>query len=83
LVGIAWPAAAVFVGVWLAVAAITRYSSVAGIAAIAAAPVALYLLGRPDAAALFLGLAAIAFFKHRKNISRLLSGQESRIGAKG
>jgi glycerol-3-phosphate acyltransferase PlsY len=35
------------------------------------------------AAGLFAILAAISWYKHRENIARLLSGKESRIGAKG
>ena len=43
----------------------------------------LVLMDRPEAAALFAILTAIAWFMHRANISRLLSGSESKIGAKG
>jgi glycerol-3-phosphate acyltransferase PlsY len=39
LIGAAWPAALVFAAVWLAVAAITRYSSAAALAASLAAPI--------------------------------------------
>jgi len=83
LLGVAWMAAAAFAAIWLTVAAVTRYSSVAGMSAIAATPIVLFLLGLPRAAILFLLLAAIALFKHRQNVSRLLSGHEGRIGAKG
>jgi glycerol-3-phosphate acyltransferase PlsY len=83
LAGVAWMAAAAFAAIWLTLAAVTRYSSVAGMSAIAATPVVLYFLGMPRAAVLFLLLAAIALLKHRQNLSRLLSGQEGRIGAKG
>ena len=40
LIGLAWPAAIVFVIVWLAVAALTRYSSAAALAATLASPIA-------------------------------------------
>ena len=43
LLGLAWPAALVFCLLWLVVAALIRYSSLAGLVASAATPVALWL----------------------------------------
>lgn len=83
LVAIAWQGALAFAVVWLAVAAVTRYSSLAALVAAVAVPVLLYLLGLVQAAELFTVMSIIVFIKHRANIARLLSGRESRIGAKG
>lgn len=83
LVAVAWQAALAFAAIWLAVAFALRYSSLAALVALAATPVVLWLLGMPQAALLFAVLAIISFIKHRQNISRLLSGTESRIGSKG
>ena len=83
LIGEAWPAALVFAAAWVLVALATRYSSAAALFASAAAPVALLSFGRPEAAAVFFGLAAILWIKHRANIERLLNGTEMKIGAKG
>ena len=83
LLGLAWIGALVFAVVWLAVAFATRFSSLAALVAAAVTPVALYVLGHADAAALFAVLSVIVFVKHRANIGRLLAGTESRIGAKG
>jgi acyl phosphate:glycerol-3-phosphate acyltransferase len=83
LVGVCWPAAIVFVVVWLAVAALTRYSSAAALAATLASPVVALSIGRSDAALVFAALAALVWFKHSANIGRLLSGAESKIGQKG
>jgi glycerol-3-phosphate acyltransferase PlsY len=83
LVAVAWQGALVFAAAWLAVAFLTRYSSLAALVAAVAVPVALYLLGFGRAAELFVLLSLIVFVKHRANIRRLLSGTESRIGAKG
>jgi acyl phosphate:glycerol-3-phosphate acyltransferase len=83
LLGLAWPGALVFAVAWLAVAFITRYSSLAALVAAVCAPVALYLLGFTQPALLFVALSLLVFFKHRANIARLLQGTESRIGAKG
>jgi glycerol-3-phosphate acyltransferase PlsY len=81
LIGIAWPAALVFVLAWLAIAALTRYSSAAALAGSVLAPLAFFLwLGRPDAGLVFALLAAVLWVKHRANIERLLQGTETRIG---
>ena len=45
LLGLAWPAAIVFCAIWLAVAALTRYSSLAALIASAATPVFLWWQG--------------------------------------
>jgi glycerol-3-phosphate acyltransferase PlsY len=82
LLGIAWPAAVGFGLVWLAIARLTHYSSVAALGASVAAPVVLFAMGRHDAALVFGVLASILWTKHRANIERLLAGTESRIGQK-
>jgi glycerol-3-phosphate acyltransferase PlsY len=81
LLGIAWQAAIGAALVWLAVAFASRYSSLAALLATAASPVILYFLGYPPVAALFLALAVLVWWKHSENISRLLSGSESKIGS--
>ena len=80
LVGIAWPAAVVFCVVWLAVAAVTRYSSLAALTASLTAPAYLWLRGDIADAQVFLLLSALLWITHRANVGRLLSGAESRIG---
>jgi glycerol-3-phosphate acyltransferase PlsY len=82
LIGLAWPAAIVFAVVWLAVAALTRYSSAAALAATIASPVAMAAMGEGGAATVFAALAALIWFKHSANIVRLLSGSESKIWQK-
>lgn len=83
LIAVAWEGALVFAVAWLAVAFLTRYSSLAALVAAVAVPVALYLIGHVQAAELFVLMSVIVFFKHRANIARLAAGTESRIGAKG
>jgi glycerol-3-phosphate acyltransferase PlsY len=80
LIGLAWPAAIAFVLVWVAVAAITRYSSAAALAATAVSPLVALAFGQQDVAVVFGALAALIWFKHSANIGRLLSGSESKIG---
>jgi glycerol-3-phosphate acyltransferase PlsY len=80
LLGLAWYAAVAFCAVWLAVAALTRYSSLSALAAAAAIPLMLWVTGDRRAAALFLGLSVLLWFMHRENIRRLLAGTETKIG---
>jgi acyl phosphate:glycerol-3-phosphate acyltransferase len=82
LIGLYWPAALIFCALWLAVAFLTRYSSLAALIASALTPAVLYLLGAPDVAALFLILTVLLWAMHRGNISRLMSGTEGKIGAR-
>jgi glycerol-3-phosphate acyltransferase PlsY len=83
LIGLAWKVALVFAAVWLVMAFIFRYSSLAALVACVAVPVALYLRGQPQFALAFLAMSALVFYKHRANIERLMAGTESKIGAKG
>ena len=75
-----WPAALAVALVWILTFFLTRYSSVGGMAAAVAAPVAAFLLGRPDLAILFAGLALLVLWKHRANIGRLFKGTEPKVG---
>jgi glycerol-3-phosphate acyltransferase PlsY len=81
LIGLAWPAAIVFCALWLVVAALSRYSSLAALVASAATPAFLWWRGDPKDAALFLLLSVVLWTTHRANIARLLGGTEGRIGA--
>jgi len=83
LIGLSPWAALVFAVVWLAIAFLSRYSSLAALVASAATPAALYALGNGPAAVLFVLLAVLLWVRHRANIARLMSGRESRIGSKG
>ena len=67
---------------WAVGAALTRHSSVGGLAAALAAPVAAFALGSPHSAYALALMAVILFWKHRDNIARLRAGTESRIGQK-
>ena len=83
LLGLAPLIVLVFAAVWLGMAKLFRYSSLAALAAAVAVPIALYLYGRPEVASLFVVMSLITILKHHQNISRLLSGTEGRIGDKG
>ncbi|MEM7068981.1 MAG: glycerol-3-phosphate 1-O-acyltransferase PlsY [Pseudomonadota bacterium] len=82
LLGFAWKVTLLFGVIWLLVAAITRYSSLAALIASFATPAILYYFGQIQIAELFLLLTIILWVRHRDNISRLFSGNESKIGNK-
>ncbi len=81
LLALAWPAAIAFCLIWLALAALTRYSSLAALAASIATPFVLWLLDDRQEAQLFVLLTALLWLMHWQNIARLLSGTEGKIGA--
>ncbi len=76
-------AGAVACAVWLAMAKLGRRSSLAGLAAFAAAPVAAWAVYGAGRGWLALAVAALVFARHHANIRRLLAGTEPRIGAGG
>jgi acyl phosphate:glycerol-3-phosphate acyltransferase len=80
LFGLAWPAGIAFCLIWLAVAALTRYSSLAALVASLATPLVLWLLGHAPEAVLFALLTLLVFIKHRANIVRLINRSEGKIG---
>jgi glycerol-3-phosphate acyltransferase PlsY len=80
LLGLFWPAAAVFAAVWLLVAALTRYSSLAALVASAAAVLTLAVADQLRLAVLFVFLTVLLYVRHAANIGRLMRGEEGRIG---
>jgi glycerol-3-phosphate acyltransferase PlsY len=70
-------------GTWLAVAYISRYSSLAAVFAAAAAPLFAALMHGASNLVVIIGIIGMALIgKHWQNIQRLLAGQESKIGGK-
>lgn len=82
LIGLKALAALAFAAIWIGLAALMRYSSVSALAASAATPAVLWLMGERQMAELFVLLAVLLWWKHRENIARLVAGTEGRIGAK-
>lgn len=83
LIGLAWQVALIFAAIWLLVAVLFRYSSLAALCAAIAVPIALWFIASPQLAGLFALMSVILFIKHRANIQRLAAGTEGRIGARG
>jgi len=78
--GLAWPIGATYAAVWLGMLALTRISSLAGMSAALAAPLAAIAIGHSDIAAVLAALALLVIVLHRANIARLRAGTEPRIG---
>lgn len=69
--------------VWLTVALISRYSSLAALTAASVAPIlALAQQGLSSQTTVIALMSLLLIFRHRANIGRLLAGTEGRIGAK-
>jgi glycerol-3-phosphate acyltransferase PlsY len=87
LLGISWVLGLATLATWLIVAYFSRYSSLAALAAAVFAPL-YYLFG--DRAAWYVdkrillvlfAISALLVYRHRANISKLLKGTESKLGA--
>lgn len=83
LIALAWPVGLAACATWLAVAALTRYSSLSAMVAALAAVLWAPLLGHAEVTLLMALFAAIILWTHRENIARLRAGTESKIGRKG
>jgi acyl phosphate:glycerol-3-phosphate acyltransferase len=79
---VVFPAGAlVALAVWLLVVALTRYVSVASMAAAASLPFsALFFNPSPVMVTASAGVAGFVVLRHRPNIARLLAGTENKIG---
>ncbi len=93
LLAVDWPVGLAACATWLIVAAVARFSSLAALIAIAAAPFYAWYLPLLWAPANVLGgdlqivqlagvLAVLVWAKHHENIRRLLRGEEPRIGSR-
>ena len=82
LLALAWPVGLLAIAVWLASAFAFRYSSLAAITALAAAPLLMLWLADVPRAVLTSLLSLIGLARHHDNIRRLLRGQEPKIGRK-
>jgi glycerol-3-phosphate acyltransferase PlsY len=79
--GLAWPVGLAYAVVWLGVLALTRISSLAGMSAAIAAPLAAVLSGRPGLVPVLAAIALVVLVLHRDNIARLRKGTEPKVGS--
>ncbi len=80
LFGLFWQGGVIYAGVWLTVLIVSRFSSVAGLVAALAAPIAAAIFAYYDLVPMLAACTLIIFWKHRMNIERLIDGTEPRIG---
>lgn len=80
--GLAWPIGLVYAAVWLGLLALTRISSLAGMSAAIAAPIAAWTLDYPHHIKALAAIAVVVVVLHRANIARLLAGTEPKVAQK-
>ncbi len=78
--GLAWPVGATYAIIWVTLLAVTRISSLAGMSAAVAAPVAAMATGHAEFAPVLALLAVVVLWLHRANIARLRAGTEPTVG---
>ncbi len=80
LLAASWPVGVLACLTWLIAAVIFRFSSLAALLALAAAPVYAFVLDGPYQTALAAALGVLSFLRHHENIRRLIRGEETKIG---
>ncbi|RDC59623.1 Glycerol-3-phosphate 1-O-acyltransferase [Alteripontixanthobacter maritimus] len=79
--GIDWKVGLVYAVLWLGLLSITRISSLSGMAAAVAAPLAAWVFGFQNIALYLAVIAALILWLHRTNIGRLITGTEPKVGS--
>jgi glycerol-3-phosphate acyltransferase PlsY len=83
LLALDWVLGLASLGTWLAIALLTRYSSLAALVTAVLAPVYLQLLhGSTQRTVAVAVMSVLLVWRHRANISKLLNGTESKLGSK-
>ncbi|WP_208435795.1 glycerol-3-phosphate 1-O-acyltransferase PlsY [Bartonella phoceensis] len=79
--GVYWPAAIVFIVVWMAIFLLTHYSSLSALIAVVITPVFVYF-SYPYLYlhCMLITMSILVITKHYANIGRLLGGRENKIG---
>lgn len=78
--GLYWPVGLLTTGIWLAMAIVFRYSSLAALTAILLTPPAfMWLLPEKPIVIAMVMLTVLLYWRHRSNIADLLSGKEGKI----
>ncbi|NBC35369.1 glycerol-3-phosphate 1-O-acyltransferase PlsY [Novosphingobium sp. FSY-8] len=80
--GLAWPIGVLCLLAWVGMFKLSRISSVGGMSAGVAAPIAALATGHANMAPVLVLLAGLVLFQHRENIARLRAGTEPRVGQK-
>ena len=78
--GLYWPVGLLTTGIWLAMAIVFRYSSLAALTAILLTPLGfMWLLPERPIVIAMVVMTVLLFWRHRSNITNLLSGEEGKI----
>ncbi|AQX19706.1 glycerol-3-phosphate 1-O-acyltransferase PlsY [Bartonella sp. WD16.2] len=81
--GFFWPAAVIFIIIWIGIFLFTRYSSLSGLIAVIIVPIFVYFFSPYFYAhCIIVMMSILVIIKHHTNIGRLLVGKESKIGTK-
>jgi glycerol-3-phosphate acyltransferase PlsY len=82
LTAVAWPVGVAACVTWMVTAFLFRFSSLAALVALAASPIYAWWLADPGVTILAALLTILSFIRHHKNITRLIKGEEPKIGKK-
>lgn len=82
LLGLSWPLGAIAIATWLVVALVFRYSSLAALITALLTPVYAYYFAEHGFVIPLMIQSAFLIFSHRENITRLVQGQETKLGQK-
>lgn len=82
MLAINWKLGLIALAVWIFVAFIFRFSSLASLLTAFACPFLCWILVNREAALWVAGMTVLVFIRHYPNIQRLLAGTESKIGKK-
>ena len=77
-----WPIGLMTMALWILIAFVTRYSSLAALFALGLAPIVVLFFKHDDLLLFTVPMVILVFWKHRANVGRLLKGTESKIGLK-
>lgn len=83
LIALAPPVGIGACGIWLIVAGLFKYSSLAALVAVMATPMMAHVVyHNPNLSGLCAAIAFLVWVKHRTNLKRLMAGEEPKIGKK-
>ncbi|WP_375648267.1 glycerol-3-phosphate 1-O-acyltransferase PlsY [Bartonella sp. MU70NMGDW] len=78
--GIYWPAAIIFIIVWITIFLLTRYSSLSALISVVITAIFVFYFSDPYFYFMLIVMSIFVYIKHYANIGRLLIGEESKIG---
>jgi glycerol-3-phosphate acyltransferase PlsY len=83
LTALSCPVGVTIMAVWILIAVLSRYSSLAALGSIGLSPLYAVIFGRMDILWLTIAVVCLIVAKHHANIRRLIDGTETKIGKSG